>query len=194
MNALTRFDRLDNLFPEMFRRLAQPMQLIDESALPGDIRLDISENDKEYLVSAEISGARKDDIRVAIEGNYVSISADVTKEQKERHGWSLVRETYHGSVSRGFTLASEVDDKASVAKLEDGVLRLTLPKREGSASRTLKIQWSPSQMSTKHSMTLRAIAFVMATLGATGLLIVAGPTEEPQPANDCLVCPATSAR
>ena len=51
-------------------------------------------------------------------------------------------------------------------------------------------------MSTKRSTTLRVIAFVMATLGATGLLIAAGLAEEPQPqpANDCLVCPATSAR
>ena len=140
MNTLTRFDRIDNLFPELFRRLARPMQLVDENTLPADIRVDISENDKEYLVSAEIPGAKKDDIRVSIDGNYVSIAAEVKKEQEEKHGRSLVRETYHGTVSRGFTLASEVDDKAAVAKLDDGVLRLTLPKREGSGSRTLKIQ------------------------------------------------------
>lgn len=140
MNALTRFDRIDNLFPELFRRWARPMQLIDENTLPGDIRVDISENDKEYLVSAELPGAKKEDIRVSIDGNYVSIAAEVKKEQEEKHGRSLVRETYHGSVSRGFTLASDVDDKAAVAKLDNGVLRLTLPKREGSASRTLQIQ------------------------------------------------------
>ncbi len=140
MNALTRFDRIDNLFPELFRRFARPMQLIDENTLPADIRVDISENDMEYLVSAEIPGAKKEDIRVSIDGNYVSISAEVKKEQEEKHGRSLVRETYHGTVSRGFTLASDVDDKTAVAKLEEGVLRLTLPKREGSGSRTLKIQ------------------------------------------------------
>ncbi|MDN8615218.1 Hsp20/alpha crystallin family protein [Variovorax ginsengisoli] len=140
MNALTRFDRIDNLFPELFRRWARPMQLIDENTLPADIRVDISENDKEYLVSAELPGAKKEDIRVSIDGNYVSIAAEVKKEQEEKHGRSLVRETYHGTVSRGFTLASDVDDKAAVAKLDDGVLRLTLPKREGSASRTLQIQ------------------------------------------------------
>jgi HSP20 family protein len=140
MNALTRFDRLDNLFPEMFRRFARPMQLIDENTLPADIRVDVSENDKEYLVSAEIPGARKEDIRVSIDGSYVSISAEIKKELEERHGRSLVRETYRGTVSRGFTLATDVDDKTAVAKLEDGVLRLTLPKREGSGSRTLKIE------------------------------------------------------
>jgi HSP20 family protein len=116
------------------------MQLGEDNPLPSDIRVDISENDKEYLVSAEMPGAKKDDIRVSIDGNYVSISAEIKKEQEERHGRSLVRETYHGTVSRGFTLASEVDDKAAVAKLDDGVLRLTLPKREGTSSRNLKIQ------------------------------------------------------
>ena len=140
MNALTRFDRIDTLFPELFRRLARPMQLLDENTLPADIRVDVSENDKEYLVSAEIPGAKKEDIRISIDGNYVSISAEVKKEQEEKHGRSLVRETYRGTVSRGFTLASDVDDKTAIAKLEDGVLRLTLPKREGSGTRTLKIQ------------------------------------------------------
>lgn len=140
MNALTRLDRIDNLFPEMFRRWARPMQLLDDNTLPMDIRVDISENEKEYLISAEMPGAKKDDIRVSIDGNYVSIAAEIKKEQEEKHGRSLVRETYHGTVSRGFTLASDVDDKAAVAKLEDGVLRLTLPKREGSGTRTLKIE------------------------------------------------------
>jgi HSP20 family protein len=140
MNTLTRFDRMDNLFPELFRRWARPMQLLDDNTPPSDIRVDISENDKEYLVSAEMPGAKKDDILVSIDGNYVSISAEINKEQEEKHGRSLVRETYHGTVSRGFTLASDVDDKAAVAKLDDGILRLTLPKREGTGSRTLKIQ------------------------------------------------------
>ncbi|CAN7767843.1 Hsp20 family protein [Variovorax sp. LjRoot290] len=140
MNALTRLERIDNLFPEMLRRWARPLQLLDDVALPSDIRVDISENDKEYLVSAEIPGAKKTDIRVSIEGNYVSIAAEIKKEQEDTHGRTLVKETYHGSVSRGFTLGSDVDEKTAVAKFEDGVLRLTLPKRESSASRNLKIE------------------------------------------------------
>jgi len=140
MTALSRLDRIEDLFPEMMRRWTRPMQLLDETNLPADIRVDVSENEKEYLVSAEIPGAKKEDIRVSIDGNYVSISAEIKKEQEEKHGRSLVKETFHGSVSRGFTLATDVDDKTAVAKLENGVLRLTLPKREGSASRTLQIQ------------------------------------------------------
>ncbi|RUR66334.1 Hsp20 family protein [Variovorax guangxiensis] len=138
--ALSRLDRIENLFPDMMRRWARPLQLIDGADLPADIRLDIDENDKEYLVTAEIPGAKKEDVRVSIDGSYVSISAEVRKDEEKKQGRSIVRETYRGSMSRGFSLASEVDDKTAVAKLEDGVLHLTLPKREGSARTTLKIQ------------------------------------------------------
>lgn len=140
MNALTRFERMENLYPELFRLWARPMQFFSESFPPADIRLDINENDKEYLVSAEVPGARKEDIRVSVDGNYVSISADIRKEREENHGRSLMRETCRGTVSRGFSLGSNVDDKAATAKLDDGVLHLTLPKQAGSAARTLEIQ------------------------------------------------------
>ncbi|MGZ8260610.1 MAG: Hsp20/alpha crystallin family protein, partial [Caldimonas sp.] len=64
----------------------------------------------------------------------------VRKEKEEKSaGRPLVRETYYGSMSRGFSLAHEIDGKAVVAKLEDGILRLTLPKREGTAARAIKI-------------------------------------------------------
>ncbi|MCU4117699.1 Hsp20/alpha crystallin family protein [Variovorax sp. N23] len=140
MTTLARLDRIENLFPELMRRWARPLQMLDDTDIPADLRVDVSENDHEYLVSAEIPGAKKEDIRVSIDGNYVSITAEIKKEQEEKHGRSLVKETYHGSVSRGFTLASDVDEKSAVAKLEDGVLRLTLPKREGTTSRLLQIQ------------------------------------------------------
>jgi HSP20 family protein len=138
--ALSRLDRIENLFPDILRRWARPMQLIDEAELPADIRVDVTENDKEYLVTAEIPGAKKEDVRVSVDGSYVSISAEIHKDEEKKHGRSIVRETYHGSVSRGFSLASEVDDKNAVARLEDGVLRLTLPKREGASQKVLKIQ------------------------------------------------------
>ncbi len=62
------------------------------------------------------------------------------KEDKGKGGRVLVKETYYGSASRGFSLGCEIDDKAVVAKLEDGVLKLTLPKREGAGARTIAVQ------------------------------------------------------
>ncbi|HSW19681.1 MAG TPA: Hsp20 family protein [Ramlibacter sp.] len=141
MNALTRFDRIENMFPELMRRWALPTQFFDKAELPAEIRVDVTENDKEYLVSADLPGAKKEDVRVTIDGNYVSISAEVKKDEEKKEGRSVVRETYRGSASRGFTLATEIDEKASTAKLENGVLQLTLPKRQGtSSSKLLNIQ------------------------------------------------------
>ncbi|HEX7686852.1 MAG TPA: Hsp20/alpha crystallin family protein [Burkholderiaceae bacterium] len=141
MSALTRFDPMDEFFPEFFRRLARPLSF--DAGLPAEIRLDVSENEKEYLVSAEVPGARKDDVRVEIDRNQVTISAEVRKDVEDKHadgGRALLRETWRGRTSRTFTLAQDVDDKAASAKLEDGVLRLTLPKRAGAASKLLSIQ------------------------------------------------------
>ena len=141
MSALTRFDPMDEFFPEFFRRLARPLSF--DAGLPAEIRLDVSENEKEYLVSAEVPGARKDDVRVEIDRNQFTISAEVRKDVEDKHadgGRALLRETWRGRTSRTFTLAQDVDDKAASAKLEDGVLRLTLPKRAGAASKLLSIQ------------------------------------------------------
>ena len=135
MNNLTRFER--EFFPDFFRRYAQP--LAADAGTPGEIRVDVTEEEKGYLIRAEIPGAKKDDIRVQIDGNAVSIRADVKKEQESKTGRMLLKETYSGSSARAFTLAHEIDDKGAVAKFQDGVLTLNLPKRSGAGSKLLPI-------------------------------------------------------
>lgn len=144
MNALTRFDRLDDLiadpFSDLFRRFVRRSDLpaLRDTA---DIKVDVSETDAIYAVKAEIPGAKKEDVRVQIEGNYVAISAEVKdeKETKDANERVLTRERYYGSMSRGFTLACEVDDKKSQAVFKDGVLTLTLPKRTQAKGSVLQI-------------------------------------------------------
>lgn len=138
MNALTRFERLDDLFPEMLRRFMQPVMFSGEQM--RDIRIDVTENEKDYVVIAEIPGAKKEDIRVDVDGNRVSISAEVHKEREEKSARVMLRETYSGSVARSFSLNHDVDESATTAKLEDGVLKLTLPKRTGAHNRSIAIQ------------------------------------------------------
>jgi len=139
MTALTRFDPIDQMFPELFRRFGWPTRFAGDA--PGEIRIDVTEKDKDYEVRAEIPGAKKEDIRVKVDGNFVSISAEVKRDKEEKSaGRVVLKETYYGSASRGFSLAHEIDAKAVVAKLEDGVLKLTLPKRQGAGVRTIAIQ------------------------------------------------------
>ena len=76
---------------------------------PGEIRIDVTENDKGYEVRAEVPGVKKEDIRVSIDGNYVSISAEVKRETEQKSGKgerALVKELYVGSSSRSFTTRS----------------------------------------------------------------------------------------
>ena len=102
MSALTRFEPFEDFVPDFFRRimprgmpLLEPMQ---------DIRIDIEEDEKQYIVRAEIPGAKKEDLRVEVDGNRVSIAAEVRKDREEtkQKGRMLVRETYEGSVFRSF--------------------------------------------------------------------------------------------
>ena len=141
MNALTRLDRIEDFMPEFFRRLSRPLTLSEPVPVPAEIRIDVSESEREYQVRAEIPGAKKDDIRVSVDGNFVSISAEIRKEKEEKSaGRTLVRESYYGSASRGFSLPYEIDSKAVVARLEDGILKLTLPKLQGTAAHAITIQ------------------------------------------------------
>jgi len=105
------------------------------------IKVDVEENDKAFTVHAEIPGVKKEDIQVDVEGDQVSIRAEVKQENEEKKGEKLLHsERYYGMVGRSFSLPSEVDDKATVARYRDGVLDLTLPKKKGNGSRRISVQ------------------------------------------------------
>ena len=94
------------------------------------IRMDVAENNGEYTVKAEIPGVNKEDIAVSIDGDVVSISAEVKREKEEKEGEKVLRsERYYGSAFRSFTLPVDLDEGASTAKFENGVLELTLAKK-----------------------------------------------------------------
>ena len=104
------------------------------------MRLDLTEDDRNFFVKAEIPGVKKEDIKVSVDGNQVSVSAEVKKEKEEKQGSKVIRsERYYGSVARSFTLGESVDPSAALAKYEDGVLQLTLPKKPNGKSHVLKI-------------------------------------------------------
>lgn len=154
MTAPTRFEpRTDLLasdpFSDLFRRFMRmsdwpSMRMPEALRMPEDMKLDVTENDKEYIVKAELPGAKKEDIRISVDGSYVSISAETKEEKKEtkKHNGerTLLHEMHYGSWSRGFTLPHEVDDKTADAKFENGVLSLTLPKRAPATSKSIAIK------------------------------------------------------
>ena len=143
MANITRYDPFDLAFEpldDIFRGFFRPMR-IEGLSQAMQIKLDVKENEKDYTVHAEIPGVKKEDIHVTIEGNQVSISAEVKKEKEEKEGAKVIRsERYFGKVFRSFNLGHDIDDAAAKAKYADGVLELTLPKKAGAAAKKLSIQ------------------------------------------------------
>jgi HSP20 family protein len=138
-SELALFDPLrdiDSLFDS--RRLRNMLREVPEEPA---IRMDVSEDETAYRVKAEIPGARREDISVAVDGNAVTITAETRREKEEKKGETVIRtERYYGRQSRRFSLAKEIDSEKADAKYENGILELTLPKREGTAVKELKIQ------------------------------------------------------
>lgn len=105
------------------------------------IKVNITENDTAYSVRAEIPGIKKEDIKIQIDGNRVSISAETKKEKEEKEGDRvLCRECYQGSSYRSFSLDSDVDETKAQAKYENGILELTLPKTSKSTVKHIPIK------------------------------------------------------
>lgn len=139
MANLTRFNAVDDAFDDLFRGFfMRPVRL--EGAPAVQVRMDVKEDDNAYIVQADIPGVKKDDIHVTIDGNQVTISAETRNEKDVKEGEKVLRsERYYGKVSRAFTLGQEVDESAAAAKYEDGVLRLTLPKKTAVKARRLEV-------------------------------------------------------
>lgn len=122
MNSLFDFDNLfesffnDSFFPAFYRNSA-------------DMKVDIRETDKEYILEAELPGLKKDDINIDITDDRLTISVnkEETKEE-ERHGY-IRKERRSSSICRSFAIYDVDADKAS-GKFENGLLTLILPKKE----------------------------------------------------------------
>jgi HSP20 family protein len=136
LTSFSPFEEWDDLFRGFFVR---PMTL--ESRMRWTpFRMDIIENDKEYRVLAEIPGVKKEDISVTVNGNEVSISAEVKNEKEAKEDTRVLHsERYYGKVQRTFTLEHEIDQANAVAKYADGVLELTLPKAAAANAKRLTV-------------------------------------------------------
>ena len=145
-NHLTRFDpfadiaRFEpfNAMEDWFRDFNLRPALRDWNVEPR-IKMDVEESDSAYTVKAEIPGVKKEDIKVSVEGNQVSIAAELKRESEDKQGKSLRSERYYGAQTRSFTLAHDIDESKVEAKYAEGVLSLTLPKAPGKASRKVTI-------------------------------------------------------
>lgn len=128
------FALMDALFSDWLSERHSP-------SLVAHARIDVTERDAAYEVRAELPGAKREDICVEIEGNRVSVSAKTNAQSVRKEGDKLLySERTSESYARNFELPQPVESSASVAKFENGVLTLILPKKDTPKTRRVEIQ------------------------------------------------------
>lgn len=160
MGALTRWDpfRWDPFRMDPFRELEEMSnrlsRIFGRSLLPRETGkeeltvaewsplVDITEDDKEYLIKAELPEVKKEDVKLSIHDNVLSISGE-RKYEKEEKGKKYHRvERAYGSFMRSFTLPDDADSAKISAEYKDGLLKVHLPKSEKAKPKAIEVKVS----------------------------------------------------
>lgn len=133
--AVSLRDAMNSLLQESFVRPGNSQASGAAFALP----LDVAENENEFVVKASLPGVAPENVQITIQGDALSIRAEVkTEEERKGDRWHL-RERRSGSFQRSLSLGTPVDSEKAHADFEHGVLTLKLPKAESSKPRQIKI-------------------------------------------------------
>lgn len=145
MSRRNPFDEIERMFERMNRQFSE---LSEGSQLPAvaggaqTVSMDVAEHDEEYVVTADLPGYRKEDIDLSIADRTLRVSANREEgtDEADEEGTYLRRERRRQSVSRAITLPEEVSEDDASAAYNNGVLTVTLPKRDRSSdSRSIDI-------------------------------------------------------
>ena len=134
------FDVLQNEINRLFDR--DPMDfgrepaLFDEGFAPA---IDVSETDNNVEIRCDLPGVRKDDIDISVSGNLLTIKGEKQDEKEEKESTYYRRESWNGSFQRTVSLPESVDADKAKAEMRDGILHLTMPKREEEKRKQIKV-------------------------------------------------------
>ena len=127
----------ENLFDEFFdddfpmipmRSIRNPLYGKNAKNL---MKTDVRETDNTYELDVDLPGFKKDEVQLDLKDSYLTISAakGLDKDQEDKKGKYIRQERYAGACSRSFFVGEEIEPRDVSAKFEDGILRVSLPKR-----------------------------------------------------------------
>jgi HSP20 family protein len=128
---------MDRVFENFFNDTVFPSHFNNS----GQMRVDISENDREYILEAELPGVKKDEINLEVHDDRLTISVKKDEKAEEKKDNYLRRERRTSSMVRSFSIENIISDKIT-AKHENGILTLILPKKEETKPKGRKIDIS----------------------------------------------------
>jgi len=127
-NLMDVFDDFDRDF---FRGFGRPEHMLYGKNAQRIMKTDVKETDEGYELDVDLPGFKKEEIRLELENGYLTISTEKSLENKEeKKGKVLRQERYAGTMSRSFYVGENVTDEDIKAKYENGVLSLSIPKKE----------------------------------------------------------------
>ena len=130
------FPLMSSLFDDFMSNAFTEEQTEANKMMP----MDVSEREKEFIIRANMPGIKKENIKISVvNNNELTIEGKQDSEKTEKNETVFRYERYKGNYRRSITLPDVCDVEKVVAKLEDGVLTLTIPKREPSPAKEIKI-------------------------------------------------------
>ena len=127
----------ENLFDDMFRDFASFDPFSASDALYGKharalMKTDVRETDNSYELDIDLPGFKKDELQLRLQDGYLTVSAakGLDKDKKDKEGHYIRRERYAGQCSRSFYVGENITEEDVHAKYEDGILRLSIPKKD----------------------------------------------------------------
>ena len=103
-----------------------------ESNTRNMMKTDVKETDQGYELDIELPGYKKEDVRAQLKDGYLTVQAakNMNNDEKNEQGAYIRRERYAGTMSRSFYVGDDVTEEDIHAKFEDGILKLSVPKKE----------------------------------------------------------------
>jgi HSP20 family protein len=149
MSALTRWDpfkEMDDLqkrLSSVFGLASRPTNGKEEMTVAQWLPLvDITEDDKEYLIKAELPEVKKEEVKVSVETGVLTISGERKFEKEEKNRRYHRVERAYGSFSRSFSVPDDADDSKVSAEFKDGVLTVRLAKSEKARPKSIEVKVS----------------------------------------------------
>ena len=118
----------DNLFDNFMDDMFPTVDRMPMKTMPSIMKTDIKETDDQYLLSIDLPGFKKEDVKIHLKDGYLNISAESKSEEEDNSGKYLRRERYTGSMTRSFYVGEDLTEEDVKAKFGNGVLTLSLPK------------------------------------------------------------------
>lgn len=139
-SALQTMKEMENEMERWFRQSPFSLNLADEyEKFDFAPACNVKENGKEYILQFDIPGIKKDDVKIEIESNRLTVSGERKEKKEEKDAKHFLSEAYYGSFVRSFNLPSAVDENKVDAHYEDGVLTIKIPKLEISKAKEVKV-------------------------------------------------------